>query len=326
MNVLVVGCGSIGRRHIGNILKMGGHQVSAVDSVPAAAERAREMFKISVHNDLSKALDQKFDCVFISTPPSDHIPSALAAAKKGCHLFIEKPLSHDVHGIEELTHVVDDKKLITMVGCNMRFHPNIQFMKQFIESGRLGRLYSVYAEVGFFLPVWRPGTDYRANYAAKKDEGGGVLLDSIHEMDYVQWIAGEIKSVRCEAVHVSNLEIQTEDVAVVLMKFKNGAVGQLHLDYLQQDYSRGSKWIGEKGVLVWDMSQKQVRFFDNGEKRWSVVHALKESYDLNEIYEDEIRSFFSAVENKVPPMSSLHEATRVLDLTLSCKEQSGWSV
>lgn len=323
MKVLVVGCGSIGRRHLANILSLGCHEVSAVDSDPGAVRDVAGRHAIVAGTDLDRALAVKPDCAIITTPTACHLAPALAAARAGCDVFVEKPLSHSMDGVDALLAEVEERRLVTMVGCNTRFHPNIAFIKGFLDKGRLGRLYSVHAEAGSYLPRWRPGIDYRRNYGARRTLGGGVLLDSIHELDYLRWLVGEVAEVECRAGKLSALEIDTEDVAVVLVRFENGALGTIHLDYLQQAYSRHCKLVGEAGVLTWDMNEGLVRFYDNAAGGWQVVHRVPDGYDVNRMYLDEMATFFGAVGTRTPPMSDVREAARVLELTLRCKELAG---
>lgn len=323
MNILIVGCGSIGRRHLANILSLDAHVASAVDADAVAARDVAVRHGIAVGTDLVDALRAKPDCVFVTTPTALHLGPALAAARAGCDLFVEKPLSHSMEGVQELLGEVEERRLVTMVGCNMRFHPNIAFMKRFLEEGRLGRVYSVRAEAGSYLPRWRPDTDYRLNYGARRDLGGGVLLDSIHELDYVRWLLGEVVEVQCQAGKVSSLEIETEDLAVILVRFESGALGSVHVDYLQHAYSRHCKLVGERGVLTWNMDEGLVRFYDNDAGSWRVVHRAPEGYDVNRMYLDEIRAFFGAVEARIAPTSDVREGARVLELTLKCKESAG---
>ncbi|MDP3703825.1 MAG: UDP-2,4-diacetamido-2,4,6-trideoxy-beta-L-altropyranose hydrolase [Candidatus Omnitrophota bacterium] len=320
MRAVIVGFGSIGKRHGANLQGSGVRDIAVCDPDPEKRREAEARFGMRAVERLEEALQDHPDAVFVTSPPSSHIPIALEAARAGCHLFIEKPLSHSFEGIDDLKKEVAARRLVAMVGCNTRFHPNLLFMKGFLEEGRLGTIYAAHAEVGSFLPGWRPGTDYRLNYGARKALGGGVLLDAIHELDYLRWLVGEIIDVQCVAGKVSSLEIDTEDLALVLLRFTNGALGSLHLDYLQHPYCRGAKIIGEHGILSWDMNQQTVRFYDNRAGSWQDAHRVPSGFEPNQMYIEEARAFLSAVESRTPPFSGLDDAARVLELTLTCKE------
>ena len=164
-------------------------------------------------------------------------------------LFIEKPLTHRPEGIAELAGLLKRHNCVSLVGCNMRFHPGPAQVKRFIEEGRLGKVLFARIHAGSYLPEWRPGTDYRQNYAAKAETGGGCMLDCIHEIDLARWYLGEVEEVMACAAHLSRLEIDTEDYAFLLLRHENGAVSEVHLDYLQRSYERGCQIAGEQGTL-----------------------------------------------------------------------------
>lgn len=323
LRVLVIGYGSIGKRHAANLRALGVSELAVCETETERRILAEAQLGVRTFDQLARALSQRFDAVLVATPPSSHVPIAIAAAEAGCHLFIEKPLSHTEDQVDWLIALARRRGLVTMIGCNMRFHPNLAFMKRFLSEGELGKVYSISAEVGAYLPEWRPGIDYRENYGAQQALGGGVLLDSIHEIDYVRWLLGEIAEVQCFAGRVSDLEIETEDLALILVRFASGALGSLHLDYVQRPYCRGCKIIGERGVLVWDMTEGAVRFYDHRSADWRVLHELAENADMNELYLDELRAFLRAAETGVPVMPDIAEGASVLRWTLKCKELAG---
>ena len=132
--------------------------------------------------------------VVITTPTASHLSLALEAAEHGCHLFIEKPLAHAWQGVDRLVDLVEHGRLVTLVGCNLRFHPGLRAVKNLLAEKAVGRVIAVRAEVGQYLPDWHPEEDYRKNYSARRALGGGIVLDAIHEIDYVRWLLGEVRS------------------------------------------------------------------------------------------------------------------------------------
>ncbi|MBU1179646.1 Gfo/Idh/MocA family oxidoreductase, partial [Patescibacteria group bacterium] len=229
MRILVVGFGSIGRRHVKNLLSLG-----VDDILLYRRSKKGNEFNIPEYDDLDEALAQKPDAVLIANPTALHIPIAIKAARVGAHLFIEKPLSHNLEGVEELSRIIKEKGLISMIAYQYRFHPALQKIKELIDSGVLGKIIFGRVEVGQYLPDWHPGEDYRKGYSARKDLGGGVILTLIHEIDYLTWLLGKPKSVSSVAGHFSNLEIDIEDLAEISVKYENGALGQIHLDCIQK--------------------------------------------------------------------------------------------
>ncbi len=205
-----------------------------------------------------------------------------------------------------------------MVGCNMRFHPGPARVKQLLNEDRIGRILYARLHTGSYLPQWRPLTDYRANYAAREETGGGCILDCIHEIDLTRWYLGEVREVVCMAGHVSSLEIATEDVAAIVCRHISGAISEIHLDYVQQTYERGCQIVGEKGSIFWDFSQKQVRWFDGGTGQWTTF-SQPDRWEVNQMYVDEMKHFIDSVSSRRPTVLPIPEATAVMQIAFAAK-------
>ena len=177
MKVLVVGCGSIGKRHIENINSLG-YEVYAVDVNKALLENIKPTVK-EVFTSLEEALDKvKPQVAFICTYSNDHVKPAVLCAQAGCHLFIEKPLSIDLNGVDELEKIIKDKSLISMVGCNMRFHPGVEYLYDCLKNNLdCSKPLWVNLEVGYYLPFAK--SDYESHYMANKSMGGNIIFDMI---------------------------------------------------------------------------------------------------------------------------------------------------
>lgn len=275
-------------------------------------------FGIKTFSSLDEALAQKPDIALICTPTSLHIPAAMAAARMNCHLFIEKPLSHTLEGIDELIQIVAQKKLISLVGCNMRFHPGLMKIKTLLEEGAIGRVVAARIEVGQYLPDWHPSENYRQSYSARSDLGGGVILDAIHEIDYIRWMLGEVESIACFTGRSSQLEIETEDTAAIIMRFINGVIGEVHLDYIQRVYSRTSHIIGDEGTIRWDYNTGEVHFYSAKIKEWQT---FKNPHDWtpNQMYLDEISHFLGCVKKEEQPTLNVFQGAQVLKIALAAK-------
>ena len=192
MKILVVGYGSIGKRHVTNLLK------NTRSEIIICTKRKDVKFSnrnIKVINSLNKALKEKPTVGFITNETAYHIPTAIKLAKAGLDLFIEKPLSNTTKDVKELLQITKRKKLVTLMGCNLRFDRSIEKIKSLIDSKKIGRIISVKVECGTYLPDWHPNENYTEGYASRDDLGGGVVLTCIHELDYLYWFFGEIKEV-----------------------------------------------------------------------------------------------------------------------------------
>jgi predicted dehydrogenase len=318
---LVVGCGSIGKRHIKNLQHLGVANILAFD---VRADRCREIsssFGIEAVESLEAAWKWSPDVAVIASPTSLHVSVATEAALRHCHLFIEKPLSHDWTGVEQLEAIIRRNGLISLVGCNMRFHPGLMMVKDLLEEPVVGRVIAARVEVGQYLPDWHPWEDYRQSYSARRDLGGGVILDAIHEIDYVRWLLGDVEGVTCLAGKLSRLEIDTEDTAAILFRFKSGAVGEVHLDYIQRVYSRTCQIIGEEGTIHWDYAAGQVRWYSARSREWKTF-ANPPEWDTNQMYLDEMEHYLRCLEGEEKPVVDIFESARILRIALAAKESA----
>lgn len=321
MKILVVGCGSIGKRHIRNLKALSVRDIIAHDVQPERCHEVEREYGIKAYNDLKDALAQKPDAVLICTPTSLHIPPALSAAQNGCHLFIEKPLSHTLDGVDELLETVAQKNLITMVGCNMRFHPGPKKVKEIINSGLIGRLFSARIQTASYLPDWRPLQNYKESYSAREDLGGGCVLDCIHEIDLARWYLGDVKSVYSITKNMGVIDIETEEISEIVCEFRSGVIGSIHLDYISRTYERNNHIIGEKGAIFWDYRKGTVEVYLADEDKWEVYHQPL-NYDTNQMFVDGLSYFISCMENNQNTFNDIEEATKALKFALAIKESS----
>lgn len=317
MRFFVIGCGSIGQRHIRNLLALDVHDIVAFDVRDDRRSEVQSQYGVLVTADLERALDTRPDVAVVATPTSLHVPLALEAARNGAHLFVEKPLSDRADGIEELLAAVQARKLVTLVGCNFRFHPGLQLVKHLIEDGTIGRVLSSRAQFGQYLPDWHPREDYRQRYSAHRESGGGVILDQVHELDYLRWLLGEVSEVFCFAGKLSDLEISTEDTASILLRFNGGALGEVHLDYIQRAYDRSLQLIGDEGTIWWSYQDKLVRWYTASDRMWR--SAAWPAYEPNDMYVAEMRHLLGCLAGRETPALDLMGGWRVLEIALAAR-------
>jgi len=313
----VIGCGSIGKRHIKNLALLGARDIVAFDTAAERRDEAGKLGALTVDN--LDALWVRRPTVFLITVPTSlHLALAREAAQRGCHLFIEKPLSHNWDGVEALLDEVRRRDLITLVGCNTRFHPGLSAVKNLLGQQAIGRVMSARVEVGQYLPDWHPYEDYRKGYSARRDLGGGIILDAIHEIDYIRWLLGEITGVTRVAEKLSELEIDTEDMAALILKFESGAVGELHLDYLQRAYSRTCQLIGAEGTIHWDYWAGLVRWYCASERRWQHIPNPAD-WQPNQMYLDEMQHYLRCLTRQESPALDVFDGARDLAIALAAK-------
>ncbi len=164
----------------------------------------------------------------------------------------------DLGGDTVLLRVVADTRLTAQVGYNLRFHAPLERLKQLVEDEVVGRIIWARVEAGSYLPNWRPWQDYRKSYTARRDLGGGIILDGSHELDYTTWLFGLPSELTCMAGKVSQLEVDVEDCATILLRFPSGAQVDVHIDFVQRTPARGCVLAGVEGKLLWDFPANSV--------------------------------------------------------------------
>jgi predicted dehydrogenase len=258
-------------------------------------------------SNLNDALAFAPQAAVIATPSIFHIETAQRLADSGAHLLVEKPLAASSSGVQQLLLTCSARKLVLMTAYNLRFLPSLQEYRRLIQSRCVGRVLSVRCEVGQYLPSWRPGTDYRHGVSASRMLGGGVLLELSHEIDYLRWIFGEVVWVQAVLKKQSDLEIDVEDTAHLLLGFEKDALGRnpiasLNMDFVRRDTTRKCVAIGEFGSLRWNGLSGAVDLFPADGKVWEPRFMHLSQRD--ESYTTEWQHFLNCIANNAPPMIS----------------------
>jgi glutamate-1-semialdehyde aminotransferase/spore coat polysaccharide biosynthesis protein SpsF (cytidylyltransferase family)/predicted dehydrogenase len=317
---LVVGCGSIGRRHARNLRSLGVQQLGFCDTSPEALKQCREELGGEIFEDYREALKNfKPDIVLSCTPPVYHVEEALAALRAQAHVFIEKPLSHESSGIQTLIAEARRRDRNVQIGYNMRFHPGLQILKELIDSGKIGRVMWLSVEAGQFLPDWRPWQNYRESYSARHDQGGGIILDGSHELDYICWLLGRPTEVTCRAEHLSSLDVDVEDSAWIYLSFPERRRAELHLDFVQRSYTRTCKVVGETGTALWDFNVQNVRWFSSEQPGW---RSITYKFEANDMYLAEMAHFLECLGSETGPMIDLEQGRDVIRVVEAAKKSS----
>jgi len=310
--VLIVGAGSIGRRHAANLAALGA-EVSVFDvNRPLLTALCDENRWAPVY-DLGPALGQdRFDAAVICTPNNLHIPCARKAVDAGLHVFIEKPLSHTMDGVADLISSQKRSGRVGMAGFNLRFEPGLQYIKQRLDPSRVA---FAHVEFGSYLPSWRPGTDYTKGYSANRSMGGGIILDDVHEIDYACWLFGYPASVLPSSGTYGRLAIDVEDVAEMQLRYPDKII-TIHMDYLQRRYTRRCRICFRDGyVTEWVFGDRVTEYTEAGENQYS----YGDRFSANDMYLEEMRAFLSCIETGRPAESTLENAARVLGIALAAK-------
>ena len=316
--ILVVGYGSIGKRHVENLLSISNLEVIVCTKRNDVGKLKKHA---KVYSTIKQCLEEKPDIGIIANETSLHVPTAIKLAKAGLDIFLEKPLSNSLKDVEKLHTIVKKKKLITQMGCNMRFHPCIKKIKSMIEQQKIGRIISVQVQTCSYLPDYHPWEDYRKGYAARKDLGGGIILTQIHEIDYMYWLFQEVENVISISGKFSDLDITTEDYVSSLLKFKNKIIGELHMDYFQRPDFRSCKIRGTKGEIYWDSDNNHVNVYAMNKKRWKTEMEVK-NYQRNFSYIAQLKHFIKCVKQRKETINDIEQGIATLKIALAMKKSS----
>ncbi len=320
MKFIIAGLGSIGRRHLRNLVALGEkdivlfrtHQASITDN---------DLADFPVETDLEKALTLQPDAVIISNPTSLHLQVAIPAAQAGCTLLLEKPLSVNCDGLDTLQDSLERKQKRALVGFQFRFHPAFLQIQEWLTQGEIGRVISTHVHWGEYLPGWHPWEDYRTSYSARKDLGGGVVLTLCHPIDYIRWLVGEVQSVSAYVGQISDLELEVEDLAEITMKHTSGAISHIHLDYYQQPKHHSLEIIGSTGSILWNEKENQALLL-RADASNSISFRAKSSFDRNDLFLAEMRHFLSILKEGEQPLCSLHDGMRVQQIIAAIYDSS----
>ena len=331
--ILVIGYGSIGRRHIFNILKNTNFKIIVISKRNKIIKNDFKQIpqnildnRLEISDSLEKSFLQNPKIAFISNETSKHISVGIKLAKKGIDIFIEKPLSNSLNDIKEFEKIIINKKLISMVGCNFRFFPPFKEIKKLVDKKIMGQIYSIQLENNSYLPDWHPYENYEKGYAANKNLGGGVTLTQIHELDYLCWIFGLPIEVTTIMDKISTLKIDVDDISESIIKFANSSIAKIHLDFIQRPFYKSCKIIGSKGIISWNSDENKIKLFDSKKQKWN-EHKILNNYKLsskkiNQMYVDELLYFLNCVKKRNQPMNNLSEAKTILNVALSMRKSS----
>jgi predicted dehydrogenase len=319
LQTVVVGCGSIGSRHIGNLVEFEDVVVSAHDLDPDRVAAVEDEYGVPATTDLDSALSDDADCVIVCTPPHTHLDIATTALDVGAHVFVEKPLSSDLAGAEEFVDRANKTDRVVHVECNMRFHPPVQRIQEWLDAGEIGPLQFCRLRYGNDLRNWR-STDYRESYSSSADAGGGIILDAVHEIDLaLEWI-DRIETVQCAAKKLSSLELDVEDTAEIILE-SDSEMAELHVDYIRPERIRTYELSGRDGIIRWVGQGKNpevstVSLFRRETETWET---REYESTLNEQYVAEMEDFFACVRGEKQPPVDADRGREILDIALTAR-------
>jgi predicted dehydrogenase len=302
MKVLIVGLGSISKKHITAIRRMSSE--AKIYALRSGHSNCEEIGVQNIYN-LAEAPEDLDFCI-ISNPTSEHRDSIKLLASLRKPMLIEKPVLSALDDIEALKTVIKESKIMTYIGCNLRFHPVIERLKQEMDQRRPVEM-NVYC--GSYLPDWRPQQDYRKVYSAKSSLGGGVHLDLIHEIDYTTYLLGHPQTFNSYLAKKSSLEIDSKDIAHYTLEYDQTSVF-ITLNYYRREAKRQIECVWEDEVWIADLIKGEIL---NGQG--DII--FTKPFDVLETYYAQLNYFWDCIQEERKPMNDFSEATEVLKICLN---------
>ncbi|MFZ4439034.1 MAG: Gfo/Idh/MocA family protein [Syntrophales bacterium] len=321
MKFLIAGLGSIGRRHLRNLLHLGERDIVLLRSFKGTLSDD-ELRGFPVETDLGAALSRCPDAVIIANPTAMHLNIAIPVVEAGCHVLIEKPISNSLKDLDLLLAAMKRSNARLLVGFHFRYHPHFQRVRALLREGAIGAPLSVRAHYGDYLPDWHPWEDYRQSYSVREELGGGVLLTLCHPLDYLLWFLGDASPLWKNTSKVSELDIRIEDAAEFGFRFAQGAIGSLHLNYYQRPPAHRFEIIGSEGTIRWDQDDNMLRIFSVKSGEWTIIPGPAD-YDRNDMFLSEMRHFIEVARGETLPVAPLEDGERVLRLALTPDHPTG---
>jgi predicted dehydrogenase len=313
MKLLVVGTGSIGKRHLGNFQKYF-NECDIVDSRQDRIDECNEKFKVrNSYLSYDEAFEKnEYDLALITLPPHLHLDVAKKAANKNINLFIEKPLGLNSKGWNEIAEICKKKNLINYVAYCHRHINYTKNFKEILDSNKFGRILNVSMKWGSYLPDWHPWEDYRSFYMAKKELGGGALLDESHGIDLIRYFFGEVKEVFAIVDKTSELEINSDDHALLTLRMKNNSLIQINFDLVARAPSCKMEVTAENGTLIWDRVNHKIQTYDAESKEWNEQSYTKQ--DFLDMYTNQTKYFVDCLKQVKQTMIDINDSIKTQDI------------
>jgi predicted dehydrogenase len=292
MKILILGVGSIGLRHLKNTFSL--FPNASVFVLSRSKTEVEGFPSVKVYNSFEQIYQNQivFDAAIVATPTANHVNDCLRLIELGIKkIYVEKPISNNFNNLLTLKELAKHNNIQIFVGFDLKFETGLAKVKTLITDKSIGNLISFQAEVGQYLPDWRPETNYKQGMSAKIELGGGVMLDLIHEFDYLSWLLGGFKKIYGLNKKINRLSIETEGISVNILESNSGVLGVLSLDYIQKDLHRSAKFIGDNGTIEWNYVTSSVKWKNHQDKDWNVFNY---SQNRNDRFLTSLKAFFDA--------------------------------
>lgn len=301
MRVLVVGCGSIGRRHARLLRARRDVDVALCDVLEVNRLEAAEHAGCSeTYGSLEEALARGFQACVVATPNDTHAPVAAAAMRAGLDVLLEKPMADTAAEAAPIAEAARETGRVVMVAYNMRQHPALREVKRLITEGAIGTPVGGRAMVGSYFTLMCARTPFRLS------QPGVLVVDASHEIDFLRWLLGDVALAYARAASSGDLEMKPRpNLVSAVLEFRSGALVGLHMDYVQHPQRRAMEVFGDRGTLTLDFETSTLEIFSRDLPGRRVQHF---PCHRDQFYADEHEAFFEACRTRrspIPPEDGL---------------------
>lgn len=320
--ILIIGLGSIGRRHMRNLaVQYPGAEFTVLRHAPRPDPLTDELGARIVTR-LEDIIEEDFTLAVISSPSANHIDTLPAVIARGWNLLVEKPLvtTHaDCRTVLEA--LASAPQAVRAAGFNFRHIPSLIEVRRRIREGALGTVVRASLTAGQWLPAWRPDQDWRTGYSADAARGGGVEMDLVHEIDLARWFFGDLELAAAFGGRLSSLDLAANDVSAMILRGAGGAgpLVQISLDYVARQRVRHYEIIGDKAGLQWDVNGRLDAITPDG------IETLAQApggFDVGQSYVDMTARMAAAIEGDwQEPLQGLEDAASSTLLALEAREK-----
>ncbi len=312
-NILVIGVGSIGERHLRCFISIDRCNLALCETLPERRDKAAREYGVAGYASIEESLDaESFDAAVIAVPAPFHVPLSMQLTGYGLHLLIEKPLGTTLEGVADLQQLIEEKNTQVSVGYNMRAFPALTEMKDAVDSGRFGCPVEIIVTGGQHFPFYRPA--YREIYYADSAMGGGAIQDCVtHHLNAGEWLVGPITQLVADAGHCVLEGVEVEDTVHVITRHGT-AMGSFSINQHQPPNECQMTVVCEQGAARFDIVGQ--RWFSatkpGGDWRLEAKHEL----DRDGSYIRQAKRFLDQVAGEAEPNCSLADGVQTLKVTL----------
>lgn len=318
-NVLVIGLGSIGERHVRNLKQLGCNSIYVLRRTNTKP-RTISFDDYNCVFSMNEAISHKIDAAIIASPSNNHTEHLNYLVNKRIPVLIEVPISNKIDLLKKINDHALINKVPILVGHNIKYHPSLKKIYDLVKTNKIGKVHYSRSQFGEYLPDCHPWQDFKKRYEARRDLGGGVILTSIHEIDHAIWLQGKVESVTCIS-RTLKFDIDVEDTAIIVMEHEGGSLSEVSLDFIQRVYSRSLQICASEGSLEWKLKTNNLKLYDTETKRWNIL-INDEDYDFNKTYIDELINFSEIIFDGSKPVTDLRHSIHVLNVALSAVKSS----